>query len=379
VRTWWIIAGSVLTVGAIAATLLSPPPKRWVNPAAWRLELVRQRLRQRRPMLRVYTGLVLVAALVLVVWVLPSVLTERPHIPNSADRHQAITNARTGLALVLTALGAAGGLAFTARTYRLGQETYRLSRQGHITDRYSKAIEQLGDEKVEVRLGGIYALERLMHDSPADQPTIMETLAAFVRQHAPPSSRLALPARGTPPRAPAHPTEDVQAVLTVLGRRNPVDKERPIDLSRTDLTGARLVGATLTHADLGEATLTGARLGGADLTDADLSEAELTNADLGEATLTRASLVGATLTGARLGGATLTGARLGGANLTGAFVVGADLTQANLGGAALTGADFFEAILTGADLIEGALSEEQLTSVRATDGINWIPPSQQTD
>jgi hypothetical protein len=38
--------------------------------------------------------------------------------------------------------------------------TYRLTQQGQITDRYTKAIEQLGAEKLEVRLGGIYALGR---------------------------------------------------------------------------------------------------------------------------------------------------------------------------------------------------------------------------
>jgi hypothetical protein len=57
--------------------------------------------------------------------------------------------------------------------------------EGHLTDRYTKAVEQLGSDKIEVRLGGIYALERLMRDSPTDQPTIVEVLAAYIRQHAP--------------------------------------------------------------------------------------------------------------------------------------------------------------------------------------------------
>jgi hypothetical protein len=36
-------------------------------------------------------------------------------------------------------------------------------RQRRITESFSKAIEQLGSEKLEVRLGGIYALERISH------------------------------------------------------------------------------------------------------------------------------------------------------------------------------------------------------------------------
>jgi hypothetical protein len=46
-----------------------------------------------------------------------------------------------------------------------------LSREGQATDRYTKAIEQLGSDKIDVRIGGIYALERVARDSPRDHPT----------------------------------------------------------------------------------------------------------------------------------------------------------------------------------------------------------------
>ena len=50
-------------------------------------------------------------------------------------------------------LFAAGALVYTARNFSL-------SRVGQVTDRYTKAIEQLGSDKLDVRIGGIYALER---------------------------------------------------------------------------------------------------------------------------------------------------------------------------------------------------------------------------
>ena len=78
----------------------------------------------------------------------------------------------------LWALAALGSLAMATRTYRLTQ-------QGQITDRHTKAIQQLGSEKAEVRLGGIYALERITNDSPQDRATIADVLPAFVRVHAP--------------------------------------------------------------------------------------------------------------------------------------------------------------------------------------------------
>ena len=54
--------------------------------------------------------------------------------------------------------------------------------QRRITESFAKAVEQLGSEKLEVRLGGIYSLERISQQSPADYWTVMENLTAFVRE-----------------------------------------------------------------------------------------------------------------------------------------------------------------------------------------------------
>ncbi len=42
---------------------------------------------------------------------------------------------------------------------------------------------------LEVRLGGIYALERIARDSPKDHWTIMEVLTAYVRENSPPNPK----------------------------------------------------------------------------------------------------------------------------------------------------------------------------------------------
>jgi hypothetical protein len=55
-------------------------------------------------------------------------------------------------------------------------------RQRRITESFSKAIEQLGSDKIEVRLGGIYSLERISKESPNDYWTVIENLTAFVRE-----------------------------------------------------------------------------------------------------------------------------------------------------------------------------------------------------
>src|SRR5664280_2335480 len=263
VTTLLLLVGALIGAGA---TLLAP--SRWFGRverwAFWRRESVRERVRGRRDLVYLYAGLFAGVAAVLVVWPLPSLLTRHPRV-DAAARHTAITNTRTGLVATLAVLGAGVGLAYTARTYRL-------SREGHLTDRYTKAVEQLGSDKIEVRLGGTYALERLMRDSSTDQPTIVEVLAAYIRQHAPPAS-LDEAKTADSPTLPSSPDADVQAALTVLGRRTAVAAENPIDLLGMHLAGARIGGADLTGADLDGANLTGAHVTRGALTEEQLAGA----------------------------------------------------------------------------------------------------------
>ena len=58
-------------------------------------------------------------------------------------------------------------------------------RERRITESFAKAVEQLGSDKLETRLGGIYTLDRIAQESEREYWPIMETLAAFVRERAP--------------------------------------------------------------------------------------------------------------------------------------------------------------------------------------------------
>ena len=67
-------------------------------------------------------------------------------------------------------------------------------RRRRITESFSKATEQFGSDKLEVRLGGIYTLERISQGSPSDYWTVMENLTAFIRERTrPEATRLAKP------------------------------------------------------------------------------------------------------------------------------------------------------------------------------------------
>ena len=164
-----------------------------------------------------------------------------------------------------------------------------------MTDRYTKAIEQLGSDKLDVRIGGIYALERIARDSARDHPAVMEVLTAFIREH----SREPWPPRDDGAEQPRRSTRSgVQAAITVIGRR---DAKR--EIMRINLVQAGLGSADLSGADLSSAVLAGAILTGANLRGAVLDGADLTSADLAYAFLGGAYLRGAVLDGADLSGA----------------------------------------------------------------------------
>ena len=160
-----------------------------------------------------------------------------------STRPPALQAAREAVRTQLLTLGAgvfaAGALIFTARNFTLSRrtveltrQTFKLTEQGQVTDRYTKAIEQLGSEKLDVRIGSIYALERVARDSARDYPTAIEVLAAFIREHSHERWPKGEPDSDAPPRR-IRPRPDVQAAVTVIGRR--ITRN---DSERIDLTGA---------------------------------------------------------------------------------------------------------------------------------------------
>jgi hypothetical protein len=242
------------------------------------------------------------------------------------DLVQGLASVVQALAVVLTGTVGLIGLLFTWRnlgqTRESTQRTLELTEQGQITDRFTRAIDQLGttdgngDPRLEIRLGGIYALERIARDSPQrDYNTVMEVLTAYVRENAGLTSGKGATEGDDETEQIDLVNADIQAVLDVIGRRqeqDPVPEEDRVrmNLSRSDLSAARLRRANLLGVVLREARLSGANLRGADLREADLREADLTRADLTRADLRKARLRGANVWGANLLDSDLRGADL---------------------------------------------------------------------
>jgi len=225
---------------------------------------------------------------------------------------------------VFFVVGALSGAYFTWRQITVAHE-------GQITDRFTKAVAQLGDNKLPVRIGGIYALERIARDSPKDRWTIVETLAAYVRELAP-APELSKPDPEKPDpekRRRYRPATDVQAALTVLGRRPrrpPIWEPGNIDLSYTDLQGADLLDA-----DLRAALFSGAHLEQANCMGAHLERADFYLAKLSGARFQFAYLENASLRNAHLKETDFRAAHLEGAD----FAYATDLTDEQLTGASV--------------------------------------------
>jgi uncharacterized protein YjbI with pentapeptide repeats len=264
---------------------------------------------------------------------------------------------------LLQGLGGLAVLVGASFTYR----QLRIAREGQVTERFTRAIDQLGNTNLDVRLGGIYALERIANDSPQDRATVAEVLTAFVRGHAPWPTPSAQRFSGLSRRLPRlvrrpvpetqRPVEvsslearaaDVQAAMTVLGRRHPSADLHHLNLIRVDLRNAQLAGADLRGAELLAANLLGAELTGANLQDADLRFVNLTGANLPRANLRGADLSGARLRSAELESADLRGADLIRADLQDAWLANADLQGAHLGKAQLQSKTLIWANLFGA-------------------------------
>ncbi len=239
-------------------------------------------------------------------------------------------------------------------------------REGDLTDRISKAVEQLGAEKtvkrqlvndeggylyhrnddgtddisrpvfgeisepnIEVRIGGLLSLQRIAQDSVTydkgrDHVRMMQILCAYVRNNA--------PAKDTSPSAvilgATQPQLDIQTALDVLRTRSKEQTQIEADNRyRLDLRRCNFDGGDLSNIDLSGAILFASRF-----EEANLSRANLTGAKLNWCLINYANFYDATVVGTRLLGAKCNG----GVNIRdlniarkplSVFVEGADMTS----------------------------------------------------
>lgn len=209
---------------------------------------------------------------------------------------------------IVLGTGGAAALWLTARRQRTSELSLNQAYAAHlatvadaearrITDLYGKAADQLGSAQAPTRLAGLYALERLAQDNPAQRQTIVDLLCAYlrmpyeppprkpVRRPAAPRSGVSRPLLGSAARRrssvrltpPAPRVDTPTGAATAAEQEHQVrrtaqailfrhlragDKEKPVDTFWSD------INLDLTGALLGPANLIGARIVAADFTGA---------------------------------------------------------------------------------------------------------------
>jgi uncharacterized protein YjbI with pentapeptide repeats len=276
--------------------------------------------------------------LIAILWIVPRIQTSS--ISNEQKRLATENEMRKTLAQII------GGAAFLIGVYFSWQQL-SLSERAQITDRFTHAIQQLGEKQSSVRVGAIYALERIAEDDGARAWTVMDILAGFIRD------TLSSDADNLPACTETKRATEIDAALNVIGRISQAHPDQlemyrqhagDLDLQNVSLCDVRLVAARLTKARLDNsrfdrATFERVILDEAHLTGAHFEEAQMEGASLVSANLLIAHVERAVLNGANLTGAVLKGAHLEGCFLKKATLVGADLTDAYLTGTHLEGAD----------------------------------------
>lgn len=253
-----------------------------------------------------------------------------------------------------------------ATTQKIAQENLKIAQEGQITERFTRAIDQLGNSAIEIRVGGIYALQRISNESVKDYWSIIQTLTSFIRQKSPypkyidvedsdkelcgemtsyeffeylnekPESEIIASFVMNNARKLEVPLDVQTAVYVIKERRffnaafkdlkNPFSHANVepdflslygTDLFCVDLEDAHLEGAALSACFLCMANLNGSCLQNAYLRETILQSAKLEEANLEETCFAKANLKNAYLKHAHLKGTNLEGANLMGAkNLT---------------------------------------------------------------
>jgi hypothetical protein len=108
------------------------------------------------------------------------------------------------LAAALVGLILAGMRVVAAnRQAHAAQHQAELARRGHVAELFNRAVGQLDDEKLQIRLGAIYTLRQIAQDFPDLAGAVLELLNVYMRENA-------------VDYGDADPPPDVQEIMRIL-------------------------------------------------------------------------------------------------------------------------------------------------------------------
>jgi len=268
-----------------------------------------------------------------------------------------------------------------------------IARQTHYTDLFTKAVEQLGAARsqnnsamdsgngnkttkqllpnIEVRLGAIFTLERIAQESEQDYWPVMEVLCAYLRSRENTGEFISLP-KGQDIHEWIDDVPflrlDIQAALTVLGRRsNQRNARKQYDrllnltgavLQRASFEGGDFLGIDLTNAHLENARFGTAKLKQIEFDGAHMQHARFFGAEIKSTSFQHANLYGAQFSDARLDDVFFWDTELVWVNFDGSKLSKVTVSEVNLKRANLFDADFFDVEFDNVDFLDGSLGDE---------------------
>lgn len=346
---------------------------------------VKRRSVDRRQLAAVVVGFLLLAVFVALLVIVPSAVVDplsdrqfvEPDRQAEVDAVLDVERVRNELRVVL--LQAVGGIIIVAGgvatwvNLTISRRREDLDRVGQIAEHFSRSVAQLDGAQEAVRIGAIYALERIAEDSDRDIEPVADVLCAIVRHRARRGtrkersmSRFRLSGRRRPVVFLRHRIAEAQVALTVLGRLPREGAASDYDLFDTNLRRADLRNANLSHA-----RLSGSILANAILFDALFVDAKMAGVDLSGAHARGANFRGSVLQGAILEKTDMRDAEMAGVDLSGAHARGADFRGSVLQSAIFEKTDMRDADLSDADLSDATMRDVRLDRAKYSMATTW--------
>lgn len=257
---------------------------------------------------------------------------------------------------ILIVGGLTAGIIATWRAYVADEQAKTESKKANIaeqiqiTDRFARAIEQLNNEHIYMRIGAVHALERIGHDSEDDVLAVLRLLASFVRGQSPAKNK------SVHFELPPDAKEGLDVIVRLTSHYKEFLKD---DSFRLDLSASNL--ASFPVANQGYFC-------GFDFRGSTIMYQVFPQANFG-----KASFSDANLTNTRFWKCNFVRAWFGGAILDSAWFYDADMSKATLLGATCNNTDFSTAKNLTTEMLKDIVYDAE-TPPRVPLGVTLPPP-----
>ncbi len=288
------------------------------------------------------------------VWVYPFIkmlyIDIKTQIDGVTIGSPAFRNVSLSIAGSITLSIAVLGLILTVIRNLLTRQQNRTDEQRLVTEQISRAIEQIGAYKqsadgknlepnIEVRMGGLYSLQRIMYDSPRDALSIVKILYAYVRENLKRDKDKRDKLKeynkqnfSRPEEKPLPLPEDIVSALNIISQFNKDRKKKfGIDASevQSDFTYADFTNYSIRNIDFSYISFYHADFSGSNLVAVIFSNAILFSVNFSDTQLSVVNFSNARFLYGKFCEVSLGSGNFSGADLSGLNLSGADLTNAS--------------------------------------------------